>query len=261
MFVDTHAHLQDRRFDEDRDLALERALGTGMPFLVDVGFDRETVSGAVALAATHPRVYATVGVHPHQAGRYGIDGALDLIREFVDRPRVVALGEMGLDYYYDHSTPEVQREVFRAQLEEARRRDLPVVVHVRDADEDAIRLMSEGGWPRGIWHCFSSGPAAAEAALAGGLMLSFSGVLTYPRSKELQEVARTVPRDRLLVETDCPYLAPAPCRGARNEPAFVEHTGRFLAALRGEDPAELAAAVNRNAARVFGIDPGAGRES
>lgn len=254
MFVDTHAHLSDRAFDQDREQVLGEALEGGMPFMVDVGCDPAGSRAAALLAEQHPRLYATCGIHPHDAVDHGAAGARALIAELADHPRVVALGEMGLDYYYDHSPREVQREVFAAQLDEARRRAMPIVMHVRDAEEDALELLADGGFPAGIWHCFTGTLEGARRAVAGGLYISFSGILTFPRSEALREVARWVPEDRLLVETDSPYLAPVPRRGKRNRPAWVEHTGRALAALRGLPAEVMAATLLANSRRVFGLE-------
>lgn len=254
MFVDSHCHLAHRAFDEDRAEVLQRALDGGMPFLVDVGCTPEGSRAAVQLAEAHPEIWATCGIHPHDAATYGVEGARALLDELGDHPRVVAFGEMGLDFYYDRSPREVQIEVFRAQLEVARERDRPVVLHVRDSEDLALEMLADGGFPRGIWHCFSGNRAQAEAAVAGGLFVSFSGILTFPRSDELREAARAVPEERLLVETDCPYLAPVPKRGKRNEPSFVNHTGRFLAELRGREPEAMAALLTANTRRAFGLE-------
>lgn len=253
MFVDTHAHLCHEAFDEDRDAVLAAALAGGMPFLVNVGCEPASSRASVELARKHPKVYATCGIHPHDAADHGAEAARALIAELADEPEVVALGEMGLDYYYDHSPREVQREVFAAQLDEARSRDLPVVVHVRDAEDDALALLGEGGFPRGIWHCFTGPLEAAEAAVAGGMYISFSGILTFPSAKALREVAAAVPAERLLVETDCPYLTPVPHRGRRNQPSYVRHTARALAELRGVEPREMAAQLEANARAAFSI--------
>jgi len=259
MFVDTHAHLSAPDFDPDREAVLAAALEEGgMPFMVNVGYDRTTTEGAVALAESDPRLYASVGVHPHQAAEYGVEGARELIAGFADHPRVVALGEMGLDFYYDNSPRDVQREVFRAQLAEGAARDMPVILHVRDAEDEALEILAAAGWPAGIWHCFSGTRAHAEAAVARGLYVSFSGILTFPRSRELREVAAAIPADRILVETDCPYLAPVPHRGKRNQPAWVEHVGRIVAEVRGEEPEAMARTLTANSRRAFRLDVGEG---
>lgn len=253
MFVDTHAHVSDRAFDEDREEILEVALATGMPFLVDVGCDPDSSRRAAALAARHDRVYATCGVHPHDAAEFGVGGARDVIAELADHPKVIALGEMGLDYFYDRSPREEQREVFRAQLAEARGRDMPIVMHVRDAEAEALECLADGGFPRGIWHCFTGDRASAEAAVEGGMYVSFSGILTFKSSEGLREVARSLPEERLLVETDCPYLAPVPRRGKRNQPAYVGYTAACIAELRGRTPEAMAAVLNANARRAFAL--------
>lgn len=253
MFVDTHAHVSDRAFDEDREEILRVALATGMPFLVDVGCDPDSSRRAVALAEVHPRVYATCGVHPHDAATHGPEGARGVIAELAGHPKVVALGEMGLDFYYDHSPRQEQLAVFQAQLDEARKRDKPIVMHVRDAEAQALECLGQGGFPRGIWHCFTGTLPSAQAAIEGGMFVSFSGILTFKGSGELREVARSLPEDRLLVETDCPYLAPVPRRGRRNQPAYVGYTAACMAELRGRSPEAMAEVLNANARRAFDL--------
>jgi TatD DNase family protein len=254
LFVDTHAHFSDPVFDSDREKLLAEIQAQGMPFMVDVGCTPEGSRTAVRLAEQYPWIYATCGVHPHDAEEYGVEGARQVIAELADHPRVVALGEMGLDFFYDNSPREIQKSVFRAQLQEARRREMPVVVHVRDSEEEALELLAEDGFPRGIWHCFSGSLSHAQTAVQGGMYISFSGILTFPRSKDLQETARILPEDCLLVETDSPYLTPVPMRKhRRNRPDYVNHTGKFLAELRGCDPQEMARILEENSRRVFGL--------
>jgi TatD DNase family protein len=200
-------------------------------------------------------VYAAVGVHPHDAKLYD-EAAERLLLEFVRSRRVVAVGEIGLDYHYDNSPREVQREVFRAQLRLAREESLPVIIHSRDADEETLEVLRaeySGAGRGGVMHCFGGGPALAEGALGLGFYISFAGNVTFKKAEALREVARTVPLDRLLVETDCPYLAPVPHRGRRNEPAHVAATARFLAELRGVGHEELGRATSANFSRLFGV--------
>lgn len=256
MFVDTHAHLCDKVFDPDRDRLVAAALAGGMPFLVNVGYDAETCERAFALAERVPEVWATAGVHPHEAGKYGPAGARALVARWADHPKMVAVGEMGLDYHYDHSPRDVQRETFRAQLDEARARDLPFVMHVRESEADALELVAAAGWPRGVWHCFTADRAAAARAVEGGLYVSFSGILTFKAADELRAVARELPLDRILTETDCPFLAPVPHRGRRNEPAYVNLVGAAIARERGMSEADLARQVEANARRLFGLPAG-----
>jgi TatD DNase family protein len=174
------------------------------------------------------------------------------MEQLAANPRVIAIGETGLDYHYDNSPRDVQREVFRQQLRVAKKLDLPVIVHTREADEDTERILREVSPPRGIIHCFTSGPRLAEVAIELGFHVSFSGIVTFPKADDLSKIAQNVPEDRLLVETDCPYLSPVPNRGKRNEPSFVVDTARFVAALRNIGEAELAATTSGNFKRLFG---------
>jgi TatD DNase family protein len=209
------------------------------------------VEVAIRLAEQYQRVYATVGVHPHDASKCESD-TLARIAELLDHPKVLALGEIGLDYHYNNSPPELQRDVFAAQLQLASRAQVPVVIHTREAWDDAFELL-EGNWTgkaSGIMHCFSGGPREAERCLALGFYLSFAGIVTYPKAVEIREAVLLTPLDRLLVETDAPYLAPVPHRGKRNEPAFVVETTRKIADLRGLEMGKLAAQTAENWQRL-----------
>ena len=212
---------------------------------------------AVAVAEKYEGVHAAVGVHPHDAKLYD-EAAERLLLEFVRSKRVVALGEIGLDYHYDNSPREVQHGVFGRQLRLARQEGLPVIIHSRDADDDTLEILRAeyAGTERGgVMHCFGGGPELAEGALGLGFYISFAGNVTFKKADALREVARTVPLERLLVETDCPYLAPVPHRGRRNEPAYVVETARFLADLRGVSHEELGRATSENFSRLFGVGP------
>ena len=261
MFVDSHAHIDGEEFDADRDEVVARAREAGVGAILNVGtgdphagnFER-----AVAVALKYEGVYAAAGVHPHDARLYD-EAAERRLLEIVRRgPPVVAWGEIGLDYHYDHSPREVQRTVFAAQLRLARAEGLPVIIHTREADEETAEILraelKEAG-AGGVMHCFGGGQALAETALELGFMISFAGNVTFKKAENLREVARTVPPERLLVETDCPYLAPVPLRGRRNEPAFVVETARFLADLRGVEPEELGRVTSENFARLFRLAP------
>ncbi|HEV2764962.1 MAG TPA: TatD family hydrolase [Pyrinomonadaceae bacterium] len=259
MFVDSHAHIDGEEFDADRDAVVARARAAGVRAILNVGTG-DPHSGdlerAVALAERFEDVWAAVGVHPHDARLFD-DAAAERLRSLVRRsPRVVAWGEIGLDYHYDNSPREAQREVFARQLRMAREANLPVVIHSREADEDTARILRDvwAGAPRGgVMHCFGGGPALAEAALEMGLLISFAGNVTFKKAEPLREVARVVPLERLLVETDCPFLAPVPFRGRRNEPAHVVETARFLASLRGLEASELGRATTENFLRLFDL--------
>lgn len=250
--IDSHCHLTDERFHADVDAVLARAHAAGVAAMVTIGSELESSRAAAALAARAPGVHAAVGIHPHDADSANPE-ALAALRELARSPRVVALGETGLDYHYDHAPREAQRAAFAAHLELARELGLPVVVHARDADDDLVALLREAGQgTRGVLHCFSSGERLLEAALAMGWYASFAGMITFKRY-DAADLLRRVPLERLLVETDSPYLAPVPHRGQRNEPAFVVEVARRAAELRGEPFAQLAAATTRNACALYGI--------
>jgi TatD DNase family protein len=247
--VDTHCHLDDNRFDEDREAVLARARDAGVRAMMTIGTGGgpPDLEAAVRLAEKHDTVYATVGVHPHDASK--ADAATpDRLAALLSHPKVLALGEIGLDYHYNNSPQEIQREVFMNQLKLASRAGVPIVIHTREAWADTFSLLEQHWNPKagGIMHCFSGGPNEANRCLAMGFHLSFAGVVTYPKAVELREAACLTPVDRLLVETDAPYLAPVPHRGKRNEPAYVVETARRLAEVRGEPVETLAAAVSDN---------------
>jgi TatD DNase family protein len=251
--VDSHCHLDDAQFDSDREEAIARARAAGVETLLAVGTGNgpPDLEAGIRLAEAHAEIYATVGVHPHDAAKAAPE-TFERLRELLGHPKVVALGEIGLDYHYNFSPPEVQRSVFARQLEAAREAGKPAIIHTREAWEDTLRLIRESGVASGIMHCFSGGLEEAEDALALGFHVSFAGVVTFPKALRVQAAARVVPSGRLLVETDAPYLAPAPHRGQRNEPAFVIETARKLAELRGTTLEELAAGTTANFRRLFG---------
>ena len=249
--VDTHAHLNSDAFAPDVDAVVEDALAR-LAFVVDVGTDRPTSERSLALSKRHDRVWSTVGVHPHDAEKYD-EAALVSLFALADDPKVVALGEMGLDYHYDFSPRDHQRRVFERQVREAITRDKPVVVHIREAFDDAIAILGAHR-PKGILHCFTGDWPQAQAALAIGLYISLSGVVTFKTAASLREVAAQVPADRLLLETDCPYLTPHPHRSQkRNAPPMVRVTAELVAQVRGVPLEELAQATTTNACRAFGI--------
>jgi TatD DNase family protein len=251
--VDSHCHLDMPEFDADRDEVVARAKEAGLIEVLVVGGVDENVAHRRALdVAGRYGLPATAGVHPHEA-KLADERIYDELRGLARDGRLVAIGEIGLDYHYDHSPRDVQREVFRRQIRLARDSGLPVVVHTREADGDTAEILqNEGaGETGGVIHCFTGGEELAERALAIGFYLSFSGIVTFPRAETIQHVARACPEDRLLVETDAPFLAPTPYRGRRNEPAFVREVARKVAELRGVEPRELASTVRRNYARLF----------
>lgn len=250
--IDSHAHLTHERLAEDAEAAIERARAAGVVAIVTVASSAADAARAVELASRHEDVFATAGVHPHEADSASAE-ALSEIRDLLGRSEVVAVGETGLDYHYDFAPREVQRTSFAAHLEMARDTGLPVVVHSRSADEDTRALIAEAGeGVRGVLHCFSAGRELLELALGVGWSISFTGLVSF-RNYDQVDLLRSVPLDRIMVETDSPYMAPMPHRGKRNEPAFVREVLLHAARLRGEAPEALAAATTRNARRFFGL--------
>jgi TatD DNase family protein len=252
VLIDSHCHLDDHAFDADRAEVLERAreAGVEMALAIGSGDGPPDLEAAIRLADTIPWVYATVGVHPHEA-RKADPASLANLRRLCSHPRVLAVGEIGLDYHYDHSPREVQRDVFVAQMEIAQEAGKPIVIHTREAWDDTLELL-RGHWQgQGIMHCFGGSDEQAKQALDLGFYISFSGILTFPKAEGLRQTAARLPLDRILVETDCPYLAPVPRRGKRNEPAFVVETVRALGRARGLAEEDAAAATARNFLNLF----------
>ncbi len=252
---DTHAHLHFPGFDEDRDAVLARARAAGVRRMVTIGTDAETSRAALALAERHADVWATAGVHPHDAAESDAAAQAEVERIAAER-RVVAIGEIGLDFFRNLSPPETQERVLRRFLALARRLRKPVVLHCRDAHAEILALLGEERVVEvgGIMHCFSGDVAIARRCLDLGLLISLAGPVTYPNARALPDVARFVPGDRLVVETDCPFLPPQGYRGKRNEPAYLTITAARVAELRGEPLDDLAARTTANACRLFGID-------
>lgn len=251
--IDTHAHLYYDKFDADRSEVLARARAAGVERIINIGTEVSTSARSVELARAEPGLYAAVGIHPTTpVTDLGAEIAAleDLAR--AEPSRVVAVGEIGLDYYWKDVPPAAQKTSLLAQLELARRLDLPVVYHCRDALEDLFAILEkEDSLPPGVFHCFAGGPAQVPRALALGCYLSFAGNVTYPRATELQAALRAAPLDRLLLETDSPFLPPQPFRGKRNEPAHVKLTRDFIAREKGLTPEEVDRATDANAARFF----------
>lgn len=248
MLVDTHCHLGDPRFDDDRGAVVERAGKMGVGHIVVIADSAPATAQAIELAATYG-LSATAGVHPHEASTWSPQIAAEIERALSD-PTVVAVGEAGLDYYYDNSPRDVQRKVFAAQLELAAQHGIPIVVHARDADADMAAMLRDSE-AAVVLHSFSSGPDVLRAGLDKGYYISFSGMVTF-RNWDDAEAVRAVPSNRILVETDAPYLAPVPHRGKRNEPAFVAHVAAKAAELRGETAERMAQQTTANATRCFG---------
>lgn len=252
---DTHAHLHFPGFDEDRDAVLARARAAGVRRMVTIGTDGETSRAALALAERHPDVWATAGVHPHDAAESD-EAAQGEVERIAAERRVVAIGEIGLDFFRNLSPPETQERVLRRFVALARRLRKPVVLHCRDAHAEILALLGEERVADvgGIMHCFSGDVAIARRCLDLGLLISLAGPVTYPNARALPDVARFVPGDRLVVETDCPFLPPQGYRGKRNEPAYLTITAARVAELRGEPLDDLAARTTANARRLFGVD-------
>jgi TatD DNase family protein len=256
MYVDSHAHIEMEVFDPDREQVIERARRSGIDIIVNVGngdLARDSHLAAFRIAERYRFIYATVGIHPHEARLASQDLYLRLA-ELSNHPKVIAWGEIGLDYHYDNSPRDVQRQVFRRQLELARERRLPVVIHTREAEADTLAILrdewSGSGLP-GVIHCFTGSEPFAESAIQMGFYISFSGIVTFKKSDQLRGVAGAIPLDRILIETDSPFLAPEPHRGRRNEPAFVLEVARKIAELRGLQPEEVGRVTSENFKRAF----------
>ncbi len=251
---DTHVHLDDVKFDADREEAIRRAGEAGVSYLINVGINLESSIESIKLAEKYDFIYAAVGIHPHDSVDAGPE-YLEAIEKLAAHPRVVALGEMGLDYYRDFSPRPVQQELFREQLKLAKKLNLPVIIHDREAHGDMLDILrAEGaGLPGGVLHCFSGSWEMAAECLAMGLYISIAGPVTFPNAPKLKDIAGRIPPERLLVETDAPYLTPAPYRGKRNEPARVVYILEEIARIRGIDEEMMAKICTDNGKRLFQI--------
>ena len=254
MFIDSHAHIDGEEFDADRGEVIERAQAAGVSLIFNVGTG-DPHSGAferaVELGKTHQNIYTAIGTHPHDARLYD-DAAEEKIKNLINNNHVIAWGEIGLDFHYDNSPRDVQIEVFKRQLRAARECDLPVVIHTREAEAETIEIL-KGEQCRGVFHCFSGSMDLAQRAVDIGFMISFSGIVTFKKADELRAIAKQVPLDRLLIETDCPYLTPIPYRGKRNEPAYVVEVARCLATLHETNIEDMARITTENFNRFFGL--------
>lgn len=256
MYIDSHAHIEGSEFDADREAVIQRALAAGVEIIVCVGNGEvaaDSHAAAFSLAEEYPYIYTTVGVHPHEA-RLLDDNLYSKLMDLSQHPKVIAWGEIGLDYHYDNSPREVQREAFRRQLRMARERQLPISIHTREAEADTLAILDEE-WKDsglgGVIHCFTGTRAFAEAAVELGFLISFSGVITFKRAEDLRVTAKHLPANKLLIETDSPFLAPMPYRGRRNEPAYVVETARAIAELRGITQEDIGNATSENFNRIF----------
>jgi TatD DNase family protein len=245
--TDSHCHLDHEQFHEDREAVIDRARAAGVECMMAIGTGDgpPDLEAGIRLADRYPFIYATVAVHPHEASK-ATEETFVRLRELAQHPKVLAIGEMGLDYHYDFSPRQVQREVFERQLDLAAEARKPIVIHTREAWADTLEVLRSRWCGEGIMHCFTGDEAQAREALDLGFYLSFGGVLTFPKAESVRQAARIAPQDRILVETDCPYLAPVPRRGKRNEPAFIVDTARRLAEVRGCAPEAIAEQTTRN---------------
>ena len=252
MLFETHAHLNAKEFDEDREEVIARARENGVSTIVNIGFNAETIPTCMELAEAHDFIYAVIGWHPQDA-KDMTDEHLEWIEELSRHPKVVGLGEMGLDYYWDTSPKDVQAEVFRKQIRLARKLDMPIIIHNRDAHQDVLTILKEekAADVGGIMHCFSGSWETAKLALDMNFYISFGGPLTFKNAKQPKEVAAKVPQGKLLIETDCPYLTPHPFRGKRNESGYVRYVCEEMANIRGLSYEEMAQITTDNAKRLF----------
>ena len=253
--VDTHAHLDGALFEQDRDEVIARALAAGVSHIVTVGTDLASSRESIVIANAHPEIFASVGIHPHDA-LTADDAALHRLKEMIrSESKIVAVGETGLDFYRDRAPRDAQREAFRRQIRLARETGLPLIVHDRDAHEETLRILDEeqASEVGGILHCFSGDLVMAKAAVSMGFYISFPGTITYPKNDEARAVVRGLPVDHMLVETDCPYLSPQPFRGRRNEPAYIRHTAEMIAEIKGLTVEDVARITTLNAFTLFGI--------
>ena len=259
MYIDSHAHVESEDFDSDRSAMIARAVDAGIEIIVAVGngdVAKDSHAAAFRIAEQYDFIYTTVGVHPHEARL--LDEALYArLAELATHPKVIAWGEIGLDYHYDNSPREVQRDAFKRQLQMARSRRLPAVIHTREAEDDTLQILREewvGAGLPGIIHCFTGTREFAEAAVEMGFLISFSGVVTFKKSEDLRQTSRSLPLDKILVETDAPFLAPVPFRGRRNEPAYVVETARAIGELRGLSGEEIGRITAANFKRLFQLE-------
>jgi TatD DNase family protein len=250
MLVDSHCHLDFPDFAPERDAVIDRAFAAGIGTMLTICTRLDQFDGVKAIAEAEPRIWCSVGAHPHEAADHA-DLLADRVVELAGHPRVVGIGETGLDFHYDLSPRDIQEHVFRAHIAASKTSGLPLIIHAREADAEIAGILTAEKPPPGVLHCFSSGRALAEAALEIGFYISISGIVTFRNAEDLRAIVRDLPLDRLLVETDAPYLAPVPYRGKRNEPAFVAATAAFVAELKGLTTEELAEVTTANFFRLF----------
>ncbi len=253
MLFDTHAHFDDERFDGDRDEVLESLAGFGVGNIVNIGADMKGSEESVKIAEKYPFAYASVGVHPSETDGM-TEADIDRLRALARHPKVVAIGEIGLDYHYaDNAPPEVQKRWFIRQLELARELSMPVIIHDRDSKGECIEILKEQGVSNGVVHCFSGSAETAKEILKLGMMISFTGVLTFKNARRAVEACAEIPIERIMIETDCPYMAPEPHRGERNFSGYVEFVARKIAEIKGMSFEDVARITTENAKRFYGI--------
>lgn len=254
MFIDSHAHLDDKRYDDDRDTLINSLESNKIKLAINIGADLKTSIASVELADQYKNIYAVVGVHPHSASQV-TDQVIEKLRELSKHPKVLAIGEIGLDFYYDNSPRDLQRKWFKEQLKLAKELNLPVVIHSREAAQETFDYIKEAqdGSLRGVLHCFSGSVEMAMEYIKLGFYISLGGPVTFKNAKTPKEVAKEIPLGKLIIETDCPYLTPEPYRGKRNEPMFVKYVAEEIAKIKGITVEELAASTNKNTKELFGI--------
>ncbi len=256
MLIDSHAHLDDKRFDSDREILIKSLKDNGIDLVINIGADIQSSRASIELAKNHENIYAVVGVHPHSAK--DLEGKdLSELRELAKEEKVVAIGEIGLDFYYDNSPRDIQRKWFKAQIELAKELDMPIVIHTRDAAQETFLILKEAaqdGKLKCLLHCYSGSAEMAREYIKLGFYISLGGPVTFKNARVPREVAKVVPLDRLLVETDSPYLTPEPYRGKRNEPMYVKYVAQRIAQEKGLSYKEVAEATSANVLKFFGID-------
>ncbi len=252
MLIDTHTHLHDPQFDSDRETVIQRARQDGVDVMITIGTDLETSRRAIELAEQYDFVFATVGVHPHEVKTIE-DNSYPILEQLAQHPKVVAYGEVGLDYYYMHSPKDLQQRHFKEQIRLAKGLGLPLVIHTRQAQQETLAVLQEEKADEigGVFHCYTGDLSTAQAALSLNFFISFSGIITFQKALDLQEVARQIPVESLMVETDCPYLAPIPHRGKRNEPSYVRHVAEKLSQLKDLPYEDLARLTTQNTRKLF----------
>lgn len=254
MFVDSHTHIQLSQFDQDRDSVLERAVTAKVNTILIIGFDLDTSLGAIELAEKYDNLYATVGMHPHDAKKLTPD-ILDKFRRKLEHPKVIAVGEIGLDYYRNLSAPQIQKKAFEMQLDLAEEKDMPIIIHNRDAYMDILPILEgRNGKIRGVLHCFTGDVELMHRSLETGFYIGIGGIVTYPNAKNVQKVAEKIPLERLLIETDCPWLTPQFRRGKRNEPSYVHAVAEKIAEIRDMTIESIGHITTQNFNTLFGIE-------